>query len=284
VGHRCWGGWSGRQQGGHPINSLVAVVTGGARGIGAAVAAALAEAGASVAVGDLDADEARASVAAYGGLGAALDVTDTASYASFLSTVEDQLGAVDVLVNNAGVMWVGSYHDEPESVAHKQFEVNLHGVIRGIKLVVPGMVGRGRGHVVTIASAASRIAPAGEATYAATKHAVYGYCNALRGELRGTGVHISVVMPSVVETELARGTAHGSVPRLRPSDVAAAVVKAVRRPRFEVYVPRRLAVLDRALGVLPGRARLAAHDALVPDQRRKTDQAARADYQRERFH
>jgi hypothetical protein len=234
----------------------------------------------AVAVGDLEVDE---KTAPPRGLAAHLDVTDTASYTSFLSTVEDQLGPVDVLVSNAGVMWVGSYDEEPEAVAHKQFEVNFHGVARGVKLVAPGMVARGRGHLVTIASAASRIAPAGEATYAATKHAVYGYCNALRGELRGTGVAVTVVMPSVVETELARGTAHGSVARLRPADVAAAVVKTVRRPRFEVYVPRRLAVLDRALGVLPGRTRLAAHDALVPDQRRGTDMAARADYQREKF-
>lgn len=230
------------------------------------MASALAAAGATAVVGDLDTEPV-------------LDVTDRSGYRAFLAAVEDLHGPVDILVNNAGVMWVGPFDEEPAEAARRQFDVNVHGMITGCKLVAPGMALRGRGHIVTIASAASRIAPAGEATYAATKHAVYGYSNALRAELRGSGVHVSVVMPSVVETELARGTANGSVRRLRPSEVADAVVRLLRRPAFEVYVPRRLTVVDKVLGVLPGRVRLAAHDALVPDQRARTDHAARASYQ-----
>jgi len=262
----------------------VVAVTGGARGIGAAIGAALAAAGHRVALGDLDTGAVAATAATmHGVVGLPLDVTSTPSFTAFLDAAEDRLGPLDVLVNNAGVMWVGPADAEPEATTSRQIEVNLHGVIRGVKLAVPRMRARGHGHVITIASAASRIAPAGEATYAATKHAVYGYCNAVRAELRGSGVHVSVVLPSVVETDLAAGTAHGSVPRLRPEQVAAAVVRALRRPRFEIFVPARLGALDRLLGVLPGRARLAFHDRLVPDQVARTDHAVRQAYQRTRF-
>ncbi|GAA0909406.1 SDR family oxidoreductase [Virgisporangium ochraceum] len=209
-----------------------------------------------------------------------LDVTGTASYRAFLAAARERFGPLDVLVGNAGVMWVGPFAAEPEEVTRRQLDVNVHGVIRGARLAVPDMVARGRGHLVTIASAASRVAPAGEATYAATKHAVLGYCTALRAELRGTGVRVSVVLPTVVETELAAGTAHGRVRRLRPDDVAAAVLATVRRPRPEVWVPRRVAALVRLRDVLPGRLREAMVRAMVPDQVAATDPAVRAEYHR----
>ncbi|MGH3392986.1 MAG: SDR family NAD(P)-dependent oxidoreductase, partial [Actinomadura sp.] len=150
--------------------------------------------------------------------------------------------------------------------ALRQFDVNLHGVLRGMKLMLPRMRARGHGHVVNIASAASKVAPPGEATYAATKHAVYGYATAVRAELRGSGVHLSLVMPAVVKTELAIGTAAGGTRRLSPDEVADAVLGVLLRPRFEVFVPRRLAVLPRLAALVPGRVRDALYRALVPDQ------------------
>jgi NADP-dependent 3-hydroxy acid dehydrogenase YdfG len=189
----------------------VIAVTGAGRGIGRAVAARLAAAGASVAIGDLDAEQAVKTAGAIGAppggrvLGLSLDVTETHSFEDFLRTVETRLGPIDVLIDNAGIMWVGPFGEEPEEAALRQFDVNVHGVLRGTKLVIPRMRKRGRGHVVNIASAASKVAPAGEATFAATKHAVHGYSTAVRAELRGTGVHVSFVMPGVVETELAVG-------------------------------------------------------------------------------
>src|SRR5699024_419830 len=128
-----------------------------------------------------------------------LDVTDTASFSAFLTAVEERWGAIDVLVNNAGVMWVGPFATEPDAAAARQVDVNLHGVMRGVKLMAPAMRERGHGQIVTIASGASKLPPAGEATYAATKHAVYGYLTAVRTELHGSGVQLSVVMPGVVE-------------------------------------------------------------------------------------
>jgi short-subunit dehydrogenase len=255
-----------------PLSGKVVAITGAARGIGRAIAARLAGAGATVALGDLDADLARSAadaISAETGATAAglpLDVTDTTSFAAFLDAAEDRFGAVDVLVNNAGIMWVGAFADEPEDTALRQFDVNLHGVLRGMKLVLPRMRARGHGHVVNIASAASKVAPPGEATYAATKHAVYGYATAVRAELRGSGVHLSLVMPAVVRTELAVGTAAGGTRRLTPEQVADAVLGVVVRPRFEVFVPHRLAVLPRLAALVPGSIREALYRALVPDQ------------------
>ena len=145
-------------------------VTGGARGIGAAIATEVVRRGARVAIGDLDEAEAAATAAGLGerAAGFALDVTDAASFAAFLDAAEERLGPLDVLVNNAGIMWVGRFHEEPEEVALRQFDVNLHGVLRGTKLAAARMRARGRGQIVNVASSASKIAPPGEATY--TRH------------------------------------------------------------------------------------------------------------------
>src|SRR4051812_6701479 len=269
-----------------PLTGRVIAVTGAGRGIGRAVAARLAAAGAAVAIGDLDAELAVETAGALsarpGGrlLGLSLDVTDTPSFEDFLRTVETELGPIDVLVNNAGIMWVGPFEEEPEEAALRQFDVNVHGVLRGMKLVIPGMRKRGRGHMVNIASAASKVAPAGEATYAATKHALHGYSTAVRAELRGTGVHVSVVMPGVVDTELAVGTATGPTRRLTTDQVADAVLDVVLRPRFEVFVPRQVAALTRLAALLPGRARDALHHLLVPNQLAAlSDRSVRAAYE-----
>ncbi|MFF7986670.1 SDR family oxidoreductase [Streptomyces sp. NPDC007901] len=269
-----------------PLTGRVIAVTGAGRGIGRAVAARLAAAGAAVAIGDLDAELARETAGAIGArpggrlLGLSLDVTDTPSFDDFLRTVETELGPIDVLINNAGIMWVGPFEEEPEEAALRQFDVNVHGVLRGMKLVIPQMRKRGRGHVVNIASAASKVAPAGEATYAATKHALHGYSTAVRTELRGTGVQVSLVMPGVVDTELAVGTAAGRTPRLTTDQVADAVLDVVLRPRFEVFVPRQIAALTRLAALLPGRARDALHHFLVPDQLAAlSDRSVRAAYE-----
>jgi short-subunit dehydrogenase len=226
-------------------------VTGGGRGIGLATAHALAARGARVAVGDVDAELAEAAGVE---LGAALDVTSRDSFAAFLATVAQRLGPLDVLVNNAGVMHVGPFLEEDDAWTRRQVDVNLHGVILGMKLALPAMLARGSGHVVNVASAAAKIGVPREAVYAATKHAVLGLSESVRGELRGTGVDLSVVMPGIVSTELAAGTGNGAL-ILEPEDVAHAIVATVERPRFDVYVPRAYAGLSILTTLLPRRAR-----------------------------
>ena len=246
----------------------VVAVTGGAAGIGLEIARQFAVAGARVCLGDLSGSAARAAAAGLPGTvhGCELDVTDERSFHDFLAVTEAILGPVDVLVNNAGVMWVGSFDAEPDSATARMLAVNLHGVIRGVRLAAPAMRTRGRGHIVTIASIASKVSPAGEATYAATKHGVLGYLTGVREELRGSGVRLTAIMPGVVDTELATGTDTGAAPLLQPGDVAAAVLDAVARPRFEVTLPAHLGPLLNLSGALPQWLRDFVLRRTVPNQ------------------
>jgi short-subunit dehydrogenase len=253
-------------------------ITGAARGIGEAIARQLASQGYSLLLGDLDATVVSLAES-LGGVGGVLDVTSAESFAAWLALVP----SVDILVNNAGVMWVGPYSAEPEAVARKQFDVNVHGAIRGARLVLPTMLARRSGTVVTVASVASYISPAGEATYAATKHALHGWMKAVRQEIAGSGVSLCLVLPTVVETELAVGTDSGGVPRLTPEQVAAAVAAVIVRPRFETFVPARVGVLVRVLALLPQQGRDLMYRRLVPNQVKAAGLAARADYEARRL-
>ncbi|ORW63684.1 short-chain dehydrogenase [Mycolicibacter senuensis] len=257
---------------GHKLRARLAgqvvAVTGGARGIGREIARHLATAGARVAIGDRDRHALRATADELGPAvqGFPLDVTDAASFRGFLDAVESQWGPVDVLVNNAGVLWAGAFDEEPESATRRMIDVNLHGVIRGVRLAAPAMRSRGRGHIVTIASAAARLSPPGESTYAATKHGVRGYLTGVREELHGSGVQLSMIMPGVVDTELAAGTASGAARLLTPDDVARAVLRVIVRPRFELTIPGYVGPLSRIADLLPQRTRDAVLRRLVPDQ------------------
>jgi short-subunit dehydrogenase len=141
------------------------------------------------------------------------------------------------------------------------------------------MRARRSGQVVTVASLASYVTPAGESTYAASKHAVHGWMKGVRQELRGSGVVVSLVMPAVVETELAVGTSSGGGPRLTPAAVAAAVAEVIEKPRFEVFVPSYAGVLTRVLALLPQWGRDLLYRRLVPNQVVAGDRAARAAYE-----
>src|ERR1700753_3906467 len=134
----------------------------------------------------------------------ALDVTDRDSFSAFLDETERQLGPLDVLINNAGIMQIGRFIDEDDLTAARQIDINLHGVILGMKLALARMIPRDRGHIVNISSQAGKFGAPGGATYSATKHAAVGLREAVRGGLRLMGAHIDVsyVMPYVVNTEL----------------------------------------------------------------------------------
>ena len=259
-----------------PLTGRTVAITGAARGIGAAIAAEVVRRGGRVLLGDLDAETVAATAARLGdaALSGPLDVTSDDSYAAWLD-----LAQVDVLVSNAGVMWVGAYDEEPAGAGRRMMEVNFWGVVRGTRLVLPGMLARRSGHVVTVASLASYIGPRGEATYGASKHAVHGWLKAVRAELHGRGVAFTVVLPAVVETELAAGTDSGGVERLTPRQVAVATVDAMEKPRFEVFVPGRTSLLIRLFALLPQKARDVMYERLVPDQVRAADKSVRAEYE-----
>ena len=221
------------------ISGLSIIVTGGARGIGRATVERFARQGASVAVGDLDPELAAEVADTFGDrvVAARLDVTSPASWQEFLGEVA-HLGPWDVLVNNAGIMPLGSVLKEPDSLTRAIFDVNVQGPINGIKAVTPGMVERGRGQIVNVASAVGRLAVPDGATYSASKFAVVGFSEAIRQEFAPLGIDVSLILPTVVQTELAAGVpaAKGMKP-VTPDDVAKAIESVVRKPRAEVWVP-----------------------------------------------
>jgi NAD(P)-dependent dehydrogenase (short-subunit alcohol dehydrogenase family) len=270
----------------------VVAITGGARGIGRATAAALIAQGAKVAIGDLDAALAArtAEELGHGTLGLALDVTNPVSFETFLDQVEAQRGPLDVLINNAGIMPIGPFTEESDETARALVDINLHGVIFGSKLALRRFLPRGSGHLVNIASAAGKAGFPGGATYCATKHAVVGLSEAIRAEVRDRGIGVTVVMPTVVHTELGSGLAETrSFKAVEPEDVAVAIVDALHRNRYEVFVPKSMGSILRPKGMLPIRAvdalgRLFKGDQVLmrPDRERRAAYEARvaADVQR----
>jgi NAD(P)-dependent dehydrogenase (short-subunit alcohol dehydrogenase family) len=267
------------------LTGKVVMVTGAARGIGAATARQLTEAGARVVVADLDELLAKETADALGATAVQLDVTDHDAFTAVLDQVEREVGPLDALVNNAGIMPIARVEDESGATASAQVAVNLLAVIHGSKEMVRRWKARGAsGHIVNISSAAGRVPVAGAATYTGTKHAVSGFSNALQIELRADGVPIDVtaVHPVIVRTELAAGLGDTrGVPPIGPDDVAAAVVDALRHPRPDVYVPARLGRLVKLASVMPRgfsdflsrafKAERAVLDAI--------DNAARRDYE-----
>ncbi|HVO55344.1 MAG TPA: SDR family oxidoreductase [Solirubrobacterales bacterium] len=250
------------------LNGKVVAITGGARGIGKATATALVRRGCRVAIGDLDADLAEQTAAGLGGgtVALALDVTDRASFESFLAETERQLGPIDAVINNAGIMPVTPFVEEsPESV-RRQIDINLHGVITGTQLAIERLLPRGNGWIVNIASQAGKAGIPGIATYSGTKHAVVGISEAVRAELRETGVEVLCVMPTVVNTELTSGVGQKWVKPVEPEDVADAIVEAMEVPRFDVFVPRSNGGLYRFLQLLPRGWREAIGRAMKVDK------------------
>jgi NADP-dependent 3-hydroxy acid dehydrogenase YdfG len=241
----------------HPIAGKVIAITGAGRGIGKATARALISRGAKVAIGDIDIEVAQATARELGGSCTALrlDVTDRASVDAFLDQVEEHVGPIDVLINNAGIMPTVRFLEEDEASIDRQFAINVRGVMHGMRAVIPRMLQRGGGHVVNIASTAGKFGVPGVATDCATKHAVVGLSNSVRAELRDTPVDLSVVMPVIVRTELTDGVPDTrGVKTLQPEDVAASIVEAIETRRYEVWCPRSVHAMYRATTLLPLRA------------------------------
>jgi short-subunit dehydrogenase len=238
------------------LSGKVVAITGGARGIGKATATALVRKGCRVAIGDLEVELAEQTAAGLGGgtIALPLDVTDRESFTGFLAETERQLGPVDVVINNAGIMPVTAIVDESDASIKRQLDINIYGVIVGTQLAIERMRPRGSGHIVNIASQAGKTAIPGIATYSGTKHAVVGICEAVKGELRGSGVEVHCVMPTVVNTELTAGVGQKLIKPVEVEAVANEIVDALEVGRYDVYVPKSNAVVTRFSALLPRRA------------------------------
>lgn len=262
------------------IRGKVVAITGAGRGIGLATARALAARGARVSIGDLDAALAREAAASLpGAFGTALDVRSKDSYARFLEETRASLGPVDVLINNAGIMPMGHFELEDDAITRAQVDINLHGVINGMKLVLPAMKARRQGHIVNVASIAGRVPIPGASVYCATKFAVIGLTESVRQEVREYGIAVTLVLPSRVTTELSSGTGSGGIPTAEPEDVAQAIVDALRERLPEVTAPRFLQPFTRLAQVMPRWLERRVR-AFVKDDRILTDMdhGARAGY------
>jgi short-subunit dehydrogenase len=264
------------------LNGKVVAITGGARGIGKATATALVRKGCRVAIGDLEVELAEQTAAGLGGgtIALPLDVTDRSSFTKFLEETERQLGPVDVVVNNAGIMPVTAIVDESDDSIRRQLDINIYGVIVGTQLAIERLCPRGSGHIVNIASQAGKTAIPGIATYSGTKHAVVGICEAVKAELRGSGVEVHCVMPTVVNTELTAGVGQKLIKPVEAEDVADEIVDSLEVGRFDVYVPRSNAMVTRFAALLPRRANEAIARLMKADKLMfEVDHGARRAYE-----
>jgi len=264
------------------LGGKVVAITGGARGIGKATATALVRKGCRVAIGDLDLELAERTAVELGGgtIALPLNVTDRASFEAFLAEAERQLGPLDVLVNNAGIMPVTPFAEESDDSLRRQLDINVYGVMVGMQLAIERMRPRGAGHIVNLASQAGKGGFPGIATYSGTKHAVVGVSEAVRAELRGSGVEVACVMPTVVNTELTAGVGQRLIKPVEAEDVANEIVDALEAPRFDVWVPRANGALFKVIALLPRGVREAIGRAMKVDKlMTEVDHGARRAYE-----
>jgi len=239
--------------GNRAIRNKVIVITGGARGIGLATAETLHRLGAKVAIGDVDEAKLKESATDLGlDVYGKLDVTDPESFRAFLDDVERQLGPLDVLINNAGIMPAGKVIDEPETVTRRILDINVYGVILGSKLAAQRMVPRRSGHVINVASLAGETPTPGLATYCASKYAVLGFTDSARIEYRDTGVHFSSVLPTFTNTELVAGTSGAKLLKnAEPEDIADAIAGLITKPARRVAVTRAAGLVVASMKFIP---------------------------------
>lgn len=251
------------------LTGKVVAITGGARGIGRCTAQACLREGMKVAIGDLDLATAQTTASELGGgtIALPLNVTERDSVRAFIEATEAQLGPIDVLINNAGIMQLGAFIDEDDLTAQRQIDININGVLYGMKEILPRFLARNTGHLVNVASVAGKGGFPGGVTYCGTKHFVVGVSEGIRAELNGTNIEVSVVMPSIVNTELSSGTSGTRfVKPVEPEDVAGEIVDALRVPRFDVFVPRMVGRINKTMGLLPRRGREAIARVLKADR------------------
>jgi short-subunit dehydrogenase len=238
------------------VETRVALITGASSGIGAAVAQRLArEEGWMLLLSGRD--EARLDRVAQLTAGYALaeDLGEAEGADRLVSAALAAATRVDTLIASAGVGWCGSFVAMPAAQIDRLVAVDLVAVVRLVRLLVPGMIARGRGQIVLLGSIAGSVAVAGEAVYSAVKAGLAAFADALRLELAGTGVQVILVVPAVVDTPFfaRRGAPYErAVPRpIAARKVADATVKAILQGRDEVFVPGWTRVPGRVRGAAP---------------------------------
>jgi 2-hydroxycyclohexanecarboxyl-CoA dehydrogenase len=247
------------------LSGARAVVTGAGSGIGAATSARFHEAGAHVVCVDIDAATAAATAERCGGVSFACDVADSEAVRSLAAAVESEQGAVDVLVNNAGVGVGGPLLESSVEDWDWLRSINLDGVAYGCYAFGPAMVERGHGHVVNVASGAAYIPNRNMAAYCASKAGVFSFSQCLRADWAGRGIGVSVICPGLINTPIAShsrmyGRLAGRQERIvrtfrfghSPALVARAIVRAIERNQAVVPVGLESTLAYRLLRFAPG--------------------------------
>jgi NAD(P)-dependent dehydrogenase (short-subunit alcohol dehydrogenase family) len=213
------------------LNNAVALVSGGSRGIGRAIALRLAAMGASVAVCGRDPSALAATTAAIKATGArafsqAADVTRPADITSLVQQAQEALGPISILVNNAGIGLFGPAHEKSETDWDRVLDTNLKSVFLVSKAVIPAMIQRGGGDIINISSLAGKNTFAGGGIYCASKWGLHGLSGCMAEDLRDHGIRVSLVCPGSVATEFS-SRAKDPAKVLSPEDVAHAVAMLV---------------------------------------------------------
>jgi NAD(P)-dependent dehydrogenase (short-subunit alcohol dehydrogenase family) len=257
-----------------------AVVTGAGRGLGRAIADALAHRGLTVHLTDVDANAAEAAAAQIGGeaFSSPLDVRDEAACRAVAAATVERSGSLDVWVNNAGILVTGLAWEQDEPTRRSMLEINALGTMNGTVAALEPMLDAGRGHVINVISLAGLIAAPGQVGYAASKHAAIAFTLGTLFDLRRTGVrgiHLTAVCPDGVWTPLinqklddpaAAGSFAGKL--LTPEEVGAAVANLLDRPRPVLVIPRRRGPILRLFDAFPG-LMLRLLPALIRDAERR---------------
>jgi 3-oxoacyl-[acyl-carrier protein] reductase len=214
------------------LYGCIAVVTGGSRGIGRHIAAALTKAGATVAITGRNEDTLKTAAGAIGSHchPYVCDQHDPEAISAMAGAVTKDLGPPDILVNNAGAMLGGSVVDMPLDQWNLVLQTNLTGVFLTTKAFLPGMIEKNRGDIFMISSMSGKKGDAGAAAYAASKFGLQGFSQALTYEVRGHNIRVMVLNPSSVDTGVADGPAHGKGLHLHAADIAATLVHLAMLP------------------------------------------------------
>lgn len=265
-GHRPGGARSGGHQpdpagpGGHqprPVRLVGAraLVTGASSGIGAATAEALASAGVRLAISGRDALALKDVAVRTGAVMLPGDLTDSGRPAHVVADATAELGDLDIVVSNAGAGWSGPFVAMTEPEIDKLIDLNLRAAIHLLRAATPGLLAKGRGHIVVVGSIAGLVGVPNEAVYSGVKAGLVGLTEALRPELAAGGVKVTLVSPGVVDTPFFarrnRAYERGHPVPIPATAVADAIVDCLRWGRPEAVVPRWLALPARLHGGAP---------------------------------
>ncbi len=231
-------------------------ITGAGKGIGRALALALAARGVQVVVSARNRDDLDSLVEEAGGLSGAvrawpLDVTDGAAVAAAFAGIEADAGAIDLAVLNAGTYLRFGARDFSSAAFRDQLEVNLMGVVHGLEALLPAFLERGAGRIAVVSSLAGYRGLPMAAGYGAGKAALINLCESLYPECRAAGVGLSLVNPGFVKTSMTDKNAFPMPFLMAPEAAVDAMIKGLARGRFEITFPWQFAVIMKALRLLP---------------------------------